>query len=46
MREQYVHSAVAIRGGVRLFGGPNDLGKDKELEDYDVCRVLVHLPAL
>jgi hypothetical protein len=46
MREQHGYSAVAVRGGVRLFGGPDDINEDQELEDNYVRRVLVYLPAL
>ena len=46
MREQHVHPASVVRGGLRLLGGPDDLNQDQELEDHDVRGVFVHFPAM
>lgn len=46
LREQYGDPEVIIRGSLRLFGGPDDFNEDEESEEYNVCRVRLHLPTL
>jgi hypothetical protein len=46
LRKQYVNTTTTVRRGVRLFGRCNDLDKDEELKDHNVCGILVNILSL